>query len=198
MQHTSEQIPAHFKKAVCHGDSALLERTGRFRAAIVASPPQLLNPNGGFLDIPTLIINADKGCDPTLVESLLCHCVMRTLHVSAGDGYTLLGIAICSPELTLAVIVDPFTPMGRHFIERWQACGELVLALFQQEGTMQFIEAPGAAGVSELLALTSPDHYDARLNIPLSSLAGIYEALRSDPGLKQLVVIAASDRSLAP
>jgi hypothetical protein len=117
--------------------------------------------------------------------------------MSVAEDYPLLGISLRGPAFSLAVIADPFSAVGRPFVERWHETGRIMLSLCHHASYAKFVASTCCtAGVSELRTMATPLAYDQRLFVPGLALPRIYAALQSELGMNQLVVVAASDVGL--
>lgn len=195
MYDSSTLPPTPFTKSACHSESSVLEKTGCIRAAIMSAPTPRLLASGQYPNVPMLLLDADKAWDATYVLSLArVECNIGTFHVTTPEQYTLLGISLGGPDFTLAVIVDPFTPTGRHFIERWHVTGVLSVALCHENDDVAFVEVTSCtAGVSELRTMPTPESYSAYLFVPSLTLKKVHKDLQGITGSKQLILVSASD-----
>lgn len=195
MQDPFNQPSALFGQSTCHGDSSFLNGIGRFRAAIQECPPPAMLAKADFPNVPMLFIEPENVWDSGLIQAFAQgDCDARTFHMSVAADYQLLGISLRGRAFSLAVIADPFSAVGRRFVERWHEAGRIMLCLCHHASYAKFVAATCCtAGVSELRTMATPLAYDQRLFVPGLALPRIYDALQSEPGMNQLVVVAASD-----
>ena len=181
--------------STCHGDAALLKRLGRFRAAIQDCPRPALLARANFPDVPMLVIEAANGWDAGFMQAITRgKCEVGTFHMSVAADYQLLGISLSVPDFTLAIVADPFSLVGRRFIERWHETRRILYSFCHRTSYVRFVSSGAcSAGVSELRAMATPAKYDERLFVPGLMLPRIFDALKRQPGVDKLVVVAASD-----
>ena len=194
MNPISIELSQHQTPDLCQGDSALIRDTGRFQAAMLTSLTPLLPEQSEFPDIPVLLVNCDKGQDPASVQSMSDPgCKTGTFRVTVRDRHTLLGIFMAGPVFTLAVIIDPHTPPGRSFLERWHATGRMLFSLRQQSSWAKVVELTCTAGASALLTRAAPAGADDSVSVAAIELSKIHAELQGTLGPNSLILVAASD-----
>lgn len=181
---------------MCYGDSSLIERAGRFRAAMLPKPsPFMLSV--GLPDAPVLALEGGDETDPGLLQSIAGpDCVTETCQIELANNYVLLGILISSPSLSLAIVVDPWKPTGHLLLERWHVSGELNLVLCQETGWGNVLEISCTPGVREVLTLPAPQLSGEHICVPAAALKKVPDEMSTELDLENFIVVATSDFEL--
>jgi hypothetical protein len=173
-------------------DEALRLFAGPFRTMLSFSSPSDGNapsstPTGS--DMPVIgISGGGDGFAKLVLPTPNLDYELNVMTFDVSPGYPLLGLYVTGRDISIGIVLDPFTRDGRELIDQWHKTGHLALALFQKNIYLDDFVFAFDSTVAAVHGTPTPSVYSDSIEAP----AVILQALHREMNLENLVLLAAT------